>query len=314
MTPKEYIIKRLEGIKNIATKPEGKLGDFIYGRLMSKKFRKYSVNDETKDMVRGAVELNIKNNEPIRIALPYGAYKLWSIEESPEVDWAELFAMIYYSYWLKPITDIYKPGVYFDFCGDDAILELMNNIPPEDTEQYKKSFRDLMKFVQSYLPENLKLNFNPVGERYSSKEEFLLDLNGEIEKLKAKGDPELTDRRITMAEFNIKHQDGEKIDFKENRIIHDAYMNVSKRRPAHKAPNIITICNYPFGGASLPVGSTKTSIVKFQTGVGVLKKELEGFKEYILSPSQVETAKPIFEPISIEGLSGKNFNKIRVAV
>lgn len=313
MTAKEYIEQRLKGIKDEKVKQEGNLADFIFSRIMSKKFRKYSVNPKANEMVREAIELNIKNNEPIKIAIPFGSYKLWRLEESPEPDWAELFAMIYYSYWLKPITDVYKPGVWFDFCGDDAILELMNNIPEEDTERYKKTFRGIIDFIQPYLPENFKFTFSPVGERYSSKEEFLVDLNEKVKELEQKGEILLDDRTIEMMKFNVKPKEGEEINLQKNKILHDAYMGVSKRRAHHKRPDKIIICCTPFGDrTSIPLGTTKTSVVKFQTGAGVLKKEEDGFIEYIYSPSQLEITKATFEPISISGLSGKNFGKIRV--
>lgn len=312
MTAKDYILKRLEGIKEKNTKPEKQTVDFIYATIMSKKFRKFSVNSEIQEKVRTAIKLNIEKNEPIKFVLPFGSYKLWRFEESPEVDWAELFAMIYYAYWLKPITDIYKPGVWFDFCADDAILELMNNIPPEDTEKYKQSFRVLIKFIQPYLPDNFKFTLSPVGERYSSKEEFLADLNDKMEKLKQKGEINLNERKIKMAEFNIKPTKEENTDFEKNRLLHDAYMNVEKRRGYHKTPDRISVCRSPFGGIAIPVGTTKTSIVAFQTGIGVLKKREENFIEYIMSPSQLENAKLIYEPISIDGLNGKNFEKIKI--
>jgi hypothetical protein len=317
MTPKEFIEKRLSDLKSTEKaggilKSDKELTDFIFQTIMSKKFRKFSVNSETKDKIRTAIELNIKKNEPIKIAIPFGSYKLWRFEESPEVDWAELFSMIYYARWLKPIIDSYKPGVWFDFCGDDAILELMNNIPPEDTEKYKKSFRALINFIQPYLPNNFKYTFNPVGERYSSKEEFLTDLNGKVEELKKKELTPLTEHQIEMMKFNIKSKAGEEVDFEKNRLLHDAYMAVSKRRPYHKAADKILICSTPFGGTSLPIGTTKTSVVKFQTGVGVLRKTENGFIEYIYSPSQLESNHFIKEEISIKGLDSKNFKTIRI--
>lgn len=313
MTAKEYIEQRLKGIKEKKFKQDGELADFIFAAIMSKKFRKYSVNPIANDMVRKAIELNIQNNEPIKIAIPFGSYKLFRLEESPEPDWAELFAMIYYAYWLKPITDVYQYGVWFDFCGDDAILELMNNIPEEDTEKYKKTFRSLIDFIQPYLPENFKYTFSPVGERYSSKEEFLADLNEKVKELELKGEIPLTERNIEMMKFNIIPKEGEEIDFQKNRILHDAYMAVGKRRAHHKRPNKIIICCTPFGDrTSIPLGTTKSSVVKFQTGAGVLKKTGDAYLEYIYSPSQLETTKATLESVSISGLSGKNFGKIRI--
>ncbi len=313
MTAKEYVEQRLEGINDKKVKQEGNLADFIFATIMSKKFRKYSVNPLANDMVRKAIELNIQNKEPITIAIPYGSYKLWRLEESPEPDWAELFAMIYYANWLKPITDVYEPGVWFDFCGDDAILELMNNIPEEDTQKYKKTFRDLIAFMQPYLPENFKYTFSPVGERYSSKEEFLTDLNDKIEELKKKGLPQLTPRQIEMIDFNINLKPREKVNYQENQLLHDAYMGVTKRRPHHKQPDKIVICCTPFGDrTSIPLGTTKTSVVKYQTGAGVLIKNESGLIESIYSPSQLEKSKFDWEDVKIEGLSSKNFRKIRI--
>ncbi len=313
MTATDYILKRLEGIRAIKPEPAKDLAAFIYQTVMSKKFRKYSVSPQGIEKIHTAIELNLQNNEPIKIAIPFGSYKLWRLEESPEVDWAELFAMIYYAYWLKPITDVYKPGVWFDFCGDDAILELMNNTPPEDTERYKQTFRSLIAFIQPYLPDNFKYTFSPVGERYNSKEEFLVDLNNKMEELKNKNLPPLTERQIEMMKFNIKPQEGETIDFEKNRLLHDAYMNVSKRRPWHKAADKIIISATSFGDrTSLPLGTTKTSVVKFQTGAGVLEKKDDGLIENIYSPSQLEKSKFEWQAVELSGLAGKNFQRIRI--
>lgn len=313
MTAKDYILKRLEEIKDIKVNPTDSLVDFIFSIVMSKKFRKYSVPAQAQELFRTAIELNIKNNEPIKIAIPFGSYKIWRLEESPEVDWAELFAMIYYAYWLKPITDVYKPGVWFDFCADDAILERMNNIPKSDTEKYKKGFRDLIVFIEHYLPNNFKYTLSPVGERYSSEQEFLNDLEAKMKELSQKARVELTDQQIQTMKFNIKPKPGQEINFQENYLLHDAYMDVSKRRPYHKRPDKILISSTPFGNrTSLPVGTAKSSVVKFQTGTGVLEKKGDSFIENIYSPSQVEKAKYIWEAVAISDLMGKNFKQIRI--
>lgn len=315
MTAQEYIEQRLKGIKDRKFKQEENLADFIYNTIMSKKFRKYSMNPEAYPQIMEAIELNIKNNEPIKIVIPFGSYKLWKFEESPEPDWAELFAMIYYAYWLKPITDVYKPGVWFDFCADDAILELMNNIPEGNTKRYKEVFRNLIKFIQPYLPENFKYTFSPVGERYSSKEEFMDDLDNEIKKIKDNGATPLLEKDIRRMKSNINVEKEDTINIEENHILHDAYMNVSKRRSYHKTPDRISISATPFGKrTAIPIGTTKTSAVQFQVGVGVLGKHKDDLIEYIYSFSQLESSKFVKEGISINGLDSKNFKTIRVIV
>jgi hypothetical protein len=318
MKAQEYILLQLKALKepvfsDAKPKDNKAMAESIFKTLMSKKFRKYSVSPEAIPKIRKAIDLNLKNNDPIKIAIPYGSYKLWRLEESPEPDWAELFAMIYYAYWLKPITDVYKPGVLFDFCGDDAILELMNNIPEEDTNKYKVTFRKLIEFITPYLPENFKFTFSPVGERYASKEEFMTDLNEKVETLKMQGEIAITDRDKEMMRFNIRINPGEEIDYQKNRLLHDAYMAVSKRRPHHKSPDKILISATPFGDrTSIPIGTTKKSVVKFQTGVGLLEKNADGYIENIYSPSQLEKINSRWEDVNIRGLSGKNFSRIRI--
>lgn len=313
MTAQEFIEHKLEGIQPAKQRPESNLADFIYARILSKKFRKYSVNPVVHNTVREAIRLNMEKDEPIKIALPFGSYKIWRLPESPEPDWSELFAMIYYADWLTPIANAYKPGVWFDFCGDDAILKLMNNIPEADTAAYKRSFRNLLQFMRPFLPENFRYTFSPVGERYGSKEEFLNDLNKNLAEQELKGEILLSERELEMMRFNIRADEGEVIDFQKNRRLHDAYMAVSKRRPHHKAPDKILISATPFGDrTSIPLGTTKTSVVKFQTGTGVLKRSGAGFQEYIYSPSQLSAAKFCYEPVHLEGLGDKNFNQIRI--
>jgi hypothetical protein len=62
----------------------------------------------------------------------------------------------------------------------------------------------------------------------------------------------------------------------------------------------------------IPIGTTKTSIVRFWVGVGALKRRGDSFIETILSPSQIEKTKAEWTPVEIKGLNGKNFKKIRV--
>jgi hypothetical protein len=52
--------------------------------------------------------------------------------------------------------------------------------------------------------------------------------------------------------------------------------------------------------------------VRFWVGIGVLQKREDSFIEAILSLSQAEKAHAAWESIKIDGLSGKNFSKIRV--
>src|SRR5437762_12821678 len=109
MTGKEYVLERLAALK--ATRPRDlaadadkeELAKLIVRRLLSRKFRKYALKPELESHINEAVRRNIKAGDPIKLTFLNGCYKLWRLDESPEVDWAELFTLLHYADWLKEI-------------------------------------------------------------------------------------------------------------------------------------------------------------------------------------------------------------------
>lgn len=321
MIAQEYIEYKLNELKptnkveNFPSKKE--LSDYICKSIMSKKFRKFSLIPEYIEHIKRVVDESIDNNLPIKFSFPFGGYKLWRLEETPEVDWAELFTLMYYSKWLKPVALVYKPGVIFDFASDDMIVERMNNIPKEDTQRYKESFDNLVKFLERYIPENIKFTFTPISSFYTP-EEFEKDLADKVEKKKIEFDglPKLGDKERRMVELNVKLNPGQDKDplWKEKtELLHQAYYAVDKRRPYNRAKDKILV--FPTSvkdGKVIAVGTTKTSVAKFWVGIGVLKKKEDSFIESILSPSQLEKEKITKESILINGLEGKNFSSVGI--
>jgi pyoverdine/dityrosine biosynthesis protein Dit1 len=322
MTPQQYIIQRLKSLdfpndSRGKFESPGELSDFIYKAVMNKKFRKYSVGSEYQKHIYSAIELNVKNNEPIKLALPFGSYKLWRLEESPEADWAELFTLMYYTDWLKVIAHHYKPGVRFDFCADDIVLAMMNNLPEEDIVTYKKTFRELLKFIKSHLPVNLIFTLSPISERYDSHQTFLDELKEKMGELQRRGITKtpLTDERKATMDLNVKLTAEQTADphwYDRVRLIHDSYMEASKRRSYYRTPDKLLVATNKFSETNIAVGTTKTSIAKFWTGVGVLKKTANGYIEVVLSPSQLNSTKFEWHEISISGLNGRNFSQLRI--
>jgi len=317
MTPKEYILQELEKLREFHSRKvaDKNLADEIFKLLMSKKFRKYSVNPEYLSHICSAIKLNIDKKQPIKLTLVFGGYKLWRLKESPESDWAELFSLIYYTNWLKPICEIYKPGVWFDFYSDDVILEIMDNIPKKDTEVYTQSFKKLLEFIKPYIPKNLNITLNRIGDQYKTYDDFKKELEESINKVKKELDglPKLSPEQIGLVELNVRLKDGQANDSKWREkvfLIHEGYSRVSKRRPYYRTPDKIFIITKKMKD-SIAVGTTKTSIAKFWVGIGALKKKENGFIEYVLSPKQIESEKLIREDISIKELDGKNFHSIK---
>jgi len=321
MTPKDYVEYKLNELKptnkveNFLSEEE--LSNYICKAIMSKKFRKFSLIPEYIEHIKRVVNESIENNLPIKFSFPFGGYKLWRLEETPEVDWAELFTFMYYTKWLKPISEAYKPGIIFDFASDDMIVERMNNISKKDTEQYKKSFEELVKFIEKYIPQNIKFTITPISSFYND-EEFEKDLADKIEKNKIELDglPVLSDKEKRMVELNVKLNPGQDEDplWREKiELIHRSYYAIDKRRPYNRAKDKILV--FPTSvkdGKVIAVGTTKTSVAKFWVGMGVLKKNEDKYKEYILSPSQIEKAEITKQPILIKGLESKNFGFIGI--
>lgn len=322
MTAKEYIEKRLNDLKTTDTtapifESDEKLIEFIFKTIMSKKFRKYSVSPEYLEQIHKAVKINVKAKEPIKFAFSFGGYKLWRLQESPEPDWAELFAIIYYCRWMLPILNVYKPGIWFDFVTDGIIIERLNNIPKEDSEIYRTKFQKLLNFIKQYTPTNLKLTLTEIGNFYNSDKEFEDDLSDKIRKMQScinKDLPDLTPEDIARIELNVNTTPDQKNDpvWREKvKLLHDSYLTVSKKRPYYKTEDKIMVLTNPLNGM-LTLGTTKTSTAKFWVGVGALKKTADGYQEYVLSPSQITSNKLVKEEISIPGLDSKNFKTINL--
>jgi pyoverdine/dityrosine biosynthesis protein Dit1 len=212
MTAQEYILFQLENLNSpvkIVSKPktDSEIVEAVLKSLLSKKFRKFSIPEKNKTIIRQAVEKNIQNNEPIKITWPFGGYKLWSLTETPEPDWAELFTMIYLAQWLKPVCAIYQPGAVLTFWEDEVVISKMNNIPQSDLDTYHKSFINLISFISSYLPKNLVFDDFQEREQYKNTDAFEAELAVEMQKLKearAKNPQRLSEAAIHSIDLNVK--------------------------------------------------------------------------------------------------------------
>mgnify|MGYP001564266881 CR=1 FL=1 len=143
----------------------------------------------------------------------------------------------------------------------------------------------------------------------------------EMEKLKAARatNPQpLSDEARRSIEMNVKltpEQEKDPLWREKVDLMHYAYYNLqglqTRTRPAYITENINAFAVF-FEPNTIPIGTTKTSIVRFWVGVGALQKRDDSFIETILSPSQIEKTKATWEPIEIKGLHGKNFKRIRI--
>ena len=314
MTAEQYIKNELEKLKTPSDiQPEDDLEAQIIRLLLSKKFRKYSANEDLINHVKESVHYCVEKSQPINLTFLHGAYKLWRLEEAPEVDWAELFSLMYYSKYVKPICEIYKPGVWFDFFVDDYIVEVLDNYKPEEVKAYIDSYQKLMDFLKLYQPENLKMTITTVGSQFASREDFDQALEKQLETTPMS---ELSDDSTRMVELNVRLADGQSNDPKwREKIyrIHDAYLAIKGGTGYHKnRPDKILVFNQPLpSGTTISLGTTKSSIAKFWVGVGALKPDKDAYKMIILSPKQLKETSYEWEDANV-GLTGRNFAKIRI--
>lgn len=97
MNANDYIQSKLDELLVPSTleKPvDGDMSAAVLKLVLSKRFRKYSIGPEVLEHITASVQYNVANNQPIKFTLPFGAYKLWRLDETPEADWAELFTMM----------------------------------------------------------------------------------------------------------------------------------------------------------------------------------------------------------------------------
>lgn len=323
MTAQEYIQTRLDRLKNI---PDIHLDNAlsteqqIRTKLMSKKFRKLKATPACDITVDRAIKNAVEKHEPIVVSFLFGGNKLWRLDEAPEIDWAELFSLFYYVDWLKTVAVVHKPGVILDFYSQDISVESLNNVPRSETDKYSKGFRKMIEWVTPYLPQGVTITYRRHYEEFSNPEDYYKELElGKQAVLKDNDGqlPKLSDEMRAATELNVRLKPGqdedpqwrERVELEHQAIfrtktLSNKYLNDQK---------IITACPTNYEGAvEIITGSTKRSYAKFWAGVGALEKTDGGYNELVLTPKQIEKANVSWQTISMPGLEGKNFDKIRV--
>lgn len=315
MTPELFLQNKLEQLKSATNASmSDDLETQIVKLVLSKKFRKYSANDALIEQVKNVVHYCVTQNQPINFTFLHGAYKLWRLDEAPYVDWAELFALMYYTNYVKEICAIYEPGGWFDFFVDDWIIEDIDNLSPSEIESYLDSYQALIDFLKPYQPNNLKMTITPLSSQFTSRQEFEQKLSDNEKDLEL---PTLDVTARRMVELNARVDDIITTDPKWREKIyrkHNAYLKIKGETGYHKnRQDKILVFSQPLpSGTTISLGTTKSSIAKFWVGVGALKTSSDSYKQVILSPQQLKNSDYEWQNIHINGLNDKNFQKIRI--
>jgi hypothetical protein len=319
MTAQEYIESTLKSLAEPVQSQDigtGPLEDAIFAKVMSKKFRKWKADEQTISVVRDAIKYAVENDQPLQIGQLFGGNKLWRFAEAPEADWAELFGLIYRANWAKTITSVYPRGVHFEFYGQDVSVEYLNNLKRSETDHYAESFKSAIQLVNNLLPQSIRFTYRRHSEVIDGAA-YKAELDAaEKAGLAASGGslPVMSDAEKKTTELNVRLLPGQDKDpeWREKiELQHRAIFATKSLVPYLANRQSIACSAAPFPGY-LAIGANKRSIAKFWASVGALEHSDDSYDMLVLSPKQVEASTFDWQDVTLPGLSGKNFHKIRI--
>ena len=319
MTPRIYIQQRLENLKTPASTDDtsGSMEDVVYARLMSKKFRKMKAGDPCVEITKRVVAKAVKEQTPILVTECFGGNKLWRFDEAPEIDWAELFSLMYYVDWMKTVAAVHKPGVIFDYFSQDLSVERLDNVKREELEAYNKTFNEMISWIKPYLPEGVSISYRRHRDMFKDESKYDVELGEAMDQYLRENDntlPVLDDAMRARTELNVRLKPGQGTDpqWREKvELQHRALFNTPTLATYLNDPDMVWTCPTYYED-SIVTGSTKRSIAKFWAGVGALEHNGQSYAELVLTPKQLTSARFNWEDVNIDGLRGKNFSRIRI--
>ncbi|MCL2338996.1 MAG: hypothetical protein FWC51_03540, partial [Proteobacteria bacterium] len=235
MTASDFILENLRLLKRDPVPhdwTDDVLTDKILQIVISKKFRQFPISQTLIDSVRDTIKTTIGGGYPMQFLFPQGLYKLWRLPEAPEADWAELFFLMYCAKSLSEICAIYAPGAELDLFVDDLIDEKLNNLTPDELTAYRESFLGVIRFVKSFLPDNLNIKMTRVSQLFESEDAFWESFNRNLAKTPL---PELSQHQKDKVELNVRLLPGQDADpeWREKVMqIHNAF-SATKKEPGY---------------------------------------------------------------------------------
>lgn len=313
MSPTEYIQSRLRACaqwrESLPRMTDTERKVYIEQLIFRKPYRKWKAGDILKSRVPHAVAYTYEHKKPLTFRYWFGGYKLWRLQSAPRIDWAEVFALMYYLEYLAPIAAAHPHGIILQFCSDEYFVEQLNNIPRTDTEAYTASFKELIILISAYLPSSIEIEYTLNRHALGTEELFASEFKKVVDTIRPtwgnRRTPEELERDLASSWLNIRFDSGGSSDLShfsereqrdralESLLLHDA-LGVFENPlivDRHQDDSIsIFAVSFP---DSLGLGTTKSSMVKFWVGTGVLERDGDSFKERILSHKQYDAARAV---------------------
>lgn len=295
---------------------------YITTKLFSKKFRKWSLDEQCVRLVEREVDEALSKDRPIDVFFAQGCYKLWRVSSAPRANWAEFFNLAYLISYIAPIAAAYKRGVNLTYYFLTVLPQTHNNLSEGEVVAYLESFQALIDKFANYLPGNINIRIERDLDAHSRRQ-----YNSALKKALTLADKEFFDwprakqeDYIRRAKLNIKW-DGvedwtklneEEISKKVETAVLYEYAATQVILEKDKEKRGVILSTLPKGD-SIGVGSTSTSIAKHWVGVGAIEENKGTFYPRIFSPSQYEYASSLkHKSVDVSLIPGKMFSKIEV--
>lgn len=296
---------------------------YIKSKLLSKKYRKWKLDEECNSLVEKEIATSISESRPIKVFFAQGCYKLWRVESAPNPNWAEFFNLAYVIAYLSPVVALYKPGVELTYYFLTVLPQTHNNLSQTEVDSYKRGFVTLLNIFKEYLPINFKINVVTELDsrtRAQYEEELHHAMVYAEERFYSWNQAKQTDY-IRRAWLNIKwdgveswstFSEEQKLRLVKRAVLYE-YAATQDILAKDKIGRGVILSTLPKED-SIGIGSTYTSVAKHWVGVGVLESsESKDFHTRILSPSQYSLAQMTsHEDVVVSVIPIQGFTRIDV--
>lgn len=331
MEVKDYLFNRIKTCSHYTLSDEDKkfletkgIEEFIFRKLTSKKFRKWSQTDTAREALRAVIKYCVSQKKRIRLDFSFGGFKLWRLPTAPEVDWSELFSIAYVCEYVAPILAVYEPGIFIDFSSADIAVTAVNNVPKADVDRYNESFKTLLKTFEVYFPSNLKIDITRLRDLFADEKELIAAVQPYLPQFRKELDanPQYKDELKRGAVQNMQTVDGvedlSKLSDEEMQKRLKASSEVAEG--LYYTPPVVQkngddsvwllATKLVFDAPCVIIGTTKRSTAKFWAGMGVLAREGNSFGDYVITPKQWEQTKDRpHETATVDFVPLKNFKE-----
>ncbi len=297
------------------------VGKFILSKLNSSEFKATSITPDYLSKVIDKINLCVNHEVPIHLTVPFGAVKTSSLPTAPGIDWGEVFNIALLREYLSPIAKMYKQGVVLTYVSVSVFEQKMNYYSQSDIDLYDEEFEQLIKYYQSYLPKNFRLNFARLTDQLT-KDKMLQMIDKKILELDRNwmnNSEEIRNAKIIRAKRNCcitQNDEGYDKKILQSIFVHDAFC--SECWTLDVAPwdkkNMITLAFRYSDGWAIHVRSTRASTVNFWSGMGAIIEKGSKLIPTILSTTQYQSLKENTksEKVDLFGKEFKNLSQIQI--